>query len=541
MNPINESPLSDFPLGEAEEMQRAIRSGQVDAFVVPTPNGDQVFTLSGADRAYRVLVEGMGEGAATVSTEGDILYANRHLAGILRKSLSRVIGSPARDLVIPEDRPALEALLQGTQALTASAELSIEASDGTVIPVKASATRLELYASTVTCLVLVDVTRSRKAAAALAASEKLFHSAMDTLHDALMILVARRDPGGRIVDLDHRYANAAALRLYGRPAEAVIGQGILGMFGSEADGRLMATCSTVMERGQVATLEVVWTGTDPPRMLELESSRFEDGLILTARDVTESRHAEAELARRARELGRTNLALERSNEELEQFAYIASHDLAEPLRTVSGPIGLLARRYKGRLDGEADRLIDFALGGCLRMQDMINDLLAFSRVGRLEGPPTEVDCNAVIDKVLAAVAPLVAERGATVDRDDLPAVQAEPGQLERVFQNLISNALKFTSDDRVPVIHIAAERQAEGWRLSVTDNAIGIEPRHRERVWVMFKRLHTQSEYPGTGIGLAMVKKIVERHGGTVGIDSATPGPGSVFWFTFPEYQNGSP
>jgi light-regulated signal transduction histidine kinase (bacteriophytochrome) len=276
-------------------------------------------------------------------------------------------------------------------------------------------------------------------------------------------------------------------------------------------------------------------------MLELESSRFEDGLILTARDVTESRHAEAELARRARELGRTNLALERSNEELEQFAYIASHDLAEPLRSVSGPIGLLARRYKGRLDGEADRLIDFALGGCLRMQDMINDLLAFSRVGRLESPPTEVDCNAVIDKVLAAVAPIVAERGATVDRDDLPTVQAEPGQLERVFQNLISNALKFTSDDRVPVIHIAAERQAEGWRLSVTDNAIGIEPRHRERVWVMFKRLHTQSEYPGTGIGLAMVKKIVERHGGTVGIDSATPGPGSVFWFTFPEYQNGSP
>jgi PAS domain S-box-containing protein len=541
MNPINGSPLSDFPPSEAEEMQRAIRSGQVDAFVVPTPNGDQVFTLSGADRAYRVLVEGMGEGAATVSTEGDILYANRSLAGILRKSLSRVIGSPARDLVIPEDGPALEALLQGTQALTASAELSIEASDGTVIPVKASATRLELYASTVTCLVLVDVTRSRKAAAALAASEKLFHSAMDTLHDALMILVARRDPGGRIVDLDHRYANAAALRLYGRPAEAVIGQGILGMFGSEADGRLMATCSTVMERGQVATLEVVWTGTDPPRMLELESSSFEDGLILMARDVTESRHAETELARRARELGRTNLALERSNEELEQFAYIASHDLAEPLRSVSGPIGLLARRYKGRLDGEADRLIDFALGGCLRMQDMINDLLAFSRVGRLESPPTEVDCNAVIDKVLAAVAPLVAERGATVDRDDLPAVQAEPGQLERVFQNLISNALKFTSDDRVPVIHIAAERQAEGWRLSVTDNAIGIEPRHRERVWVMFKRLHTQSEYPGTGIGLAMVKKIVERHGGTVGIDSATPGPGSVFWFTFPEYQNGSP
>ncbi len=541
MNPINGSPLSDFPPSEAEEMQRAIRSGQVDAFVVPTPNGDQVFTLSGADRAYRVLVEGMGEGAATVSTEGDILYANRSLAGILRKSLSRVIGSPARDLVIPEDGPALEALLQGTQALTASAELSIEASDGTVIPVKASATRLELYASTVTCLVLVDVTRSRKAAAALAASEKLFHSAMDTLHDALMILVARRDPGGRIVDLDHRYANAAALRLYGRPAEAVIGQGILGMFGSEADGRLMATCSTVMERGQVATLEVVWTGTDPPRMLELESSLFEDGLILTARDVTESRHAEAELARRARELGRTNRALERSNEELEQFAYIASHDLAEPLRSVSGPIGLLARRYKGRLDGEADRLIDFALGGCLRMQDMINDLLAFSRVGRLESPPTEVDCNAVIDKVLAAVAPIVAERGAMVDRDDLPTVQAEPGQLERVFQNLISNALKFTSDDRVPVIHIAAERQAEGWRLSVTDNAIGIEPRHRERVWVMFKRLHTQSEYPGTGIGLAMVKKIVERHGGTVGIDSATPGPGSVFWFTFPEYQNGSP
>lgn len=236
---------------------------------------------------------------------------------------------------------------------------------------------------------------------------------------------------------------------------------------------------------------------------------------------------------------RSNRNLARSNAELEQFAYVTSHDLSEPLRAISGPLSLLARRYRGRLDEEADQFIEFAVDGCTRMQAMIDDLLLYSRAGRSEEPSRSTDASQVMGQVLAALAPAIAELNAELNVSPLPAVFVNPVQLGQVLQNLVSNALKFVPPGVTPVVSVDAEPAGRDWRFRVSDNGIGVAPRHRDRVWGMFKRLHARDEYPGTGIGLALVHKIVERHGGRIGIEDGPFGVGSTFWFTLPSAPSG--
>jgi signal transduction histidine kinase len=224
--------------------------------------------------------------------------------------------------------------------------------------------------------------------------------------------------------------------------------------------------------------------------------------------------------------------LKRSNGDLEQFAYIASHDLQEPLRMVSGFTGLLQRRYAGKLDADADEFIGFAIGGVNRMQELINDLLSYSRVGREDVSAKPVDMQLVVDQALANLQTAIEERSALVSRGPLPTVLANHGMLVRVFQNLVGNALKFCKADR-PIVRIAAEQHGTEWVFSVADNGIGIDPQYRDRIFLIFQRLHQQGEYPGTGIGLAVVKRIVERNGGRIWLESE-PGKGTTFFFTLP-------
>jgi len=241
-------------------------------------------------------------------------------------------------------------------------------------------------------------------------------------------------------------------------------------------------------------------------------------------------------------LAQSNTALARSNTELEQFAYAASHDLSEPLRAISRPLALLARRYHGRLDEQADEFIGFAVDGCQRMQHLIDGLLAFSRVGRPDGDTVPTDAGVTLRAVLGALGPTLDDAHATVTVDPLPVVMAEPTQLAQVFQNLISNAVKFTAPGTAPRITVTAERTGGQCRFTVTDNGIGIDPEHRERIFGMFKRLHTRQDYPGTGIGLALVKKIIEQHGGQVGVaDPPDTAIGTQFWFTLPAAPGTSP
>jgi len=238
-------------------------------------------------------------------------------------------------------------------------------------------------------------------------------------------------------------------------------------------------------------------------------------------DITERKKAEEELRR--------------SNTELEQFAYVASHDLQEPLRTMAGMVQLLAQRYRGKLDERADEYIDFAVDGSLRMQNLINDLLDYSRVGRSARAFEPASVEEALLNALTNLQTSIGESKAHITHEPLPVVKADSGQLTRVFQNLISNAIKFQSD-RPLQIHIGAQKLENFWQFTISDNGIGIEPQYFERIFLIFQRLHTHSEYPGTGIGLALCKKIIERHGGRIDVKSQ-PGQGTTFYFTIPEMK----
>ena len=233
-------------------------------------------------------------------------------------------------------------------------------------------------------------------------------------------------------------------------------------------------------------------------------------------EVSALRDAERTLLEQAREL-------QRSNQELEQFAYVASHDLQEPLRKVASFTQMLERRYKGQLDERADRYIAFAVDGAKRMQELINDLLEFSRVGRLTAPHERVDTGALVATAKTRLAAALEESGGEVIADEMPAVTGDEGLLTVVFQNLIANAIKFRGDDP-PRVRFEAERDGRFWRFTCTDAGIGVEDEYAERIFVIFQRLHTRDAYEGTGIGLAMCRKIVEYHGGRIWLAPAERG-----------------
>ena len=231
--------------------------------------------------------------------------------------------------------------------------------------------------------------------------------------------------------------------------------------------------------------------------------------------------------------------LERSNKELEQFAYVASHDLQEPLRMVSSYTELLERRYGDKLDDKGRTFINFAVDGAVRMQRLINDLLEFSRVSTRGKPMQPVDVNRVLGAVRANLSVAIREAGALVTNEALPTVVADETQLVQLLQNLVGNAIKFRGGER-PLVHVSAQPGGTECVFAVRDNGIGIAPEYFERIFVIFQRLHARGEYPGTGIGLAVCRRIVERHGGRIWVESA-PGQGSTFYFALPKGNGGQP
>ncbi|MGH9756379.1 MAG: sensor histidine kinase, partial [Candidatus Acidiferrales bacterium] len=244
---------------------------------------------------------------------------------------------------------------------------------------------------------------------------------------------------------------------------------------------------------------------------------------------------ERRVAERTLELAERAKDLIRSNSELQQFAYVASHDLQEPLRMVASFTQLLAKRYRDKLDDDARDFINYAVDGATRMQTLISDLLTYSRVGTQGKPLEPTACDEVLDRVLRNLKFAIEESGAKVTREPLPVVMADAQQLGQLFQNLISNAIKFHGETP-PRVEISAKSSGGIWTFSVRDNGIGISPDHSERIFIIFQRLHTRTEYSGTGIGLAVCKKVAERHGGRIWVESAPEG-GSIFRFTIPVAQ----
>lgn len=389
-----------------------IRLGGVDAVIAGPPGEEQVYTLTSADRPYRLIVEEMNEGAVTTSRHGVVLFANPNFMRMV-DATRQLAGTLITDLVEPDDRSSVAELFVLAPGARARVEVRLRAERGPV-PVILAASCLEIEGTPVVCLIASDLTAQKEVE--------------ETLRDN-----------------------------------------------------------------------------------------------------------EQRLTEWAARLEKLNHELERSNTELEQFAYAASHDLSEPLRAISGHVSLLAARYKGRLGPEADESIAFAVDGCTRMQQTIRDLLIYSRVGRIEEPATEVECADAVREALSALQLGIEKSDAEVTVEPLPVVVAEPGQLVQIFTNLISNAIKFVAPGVRPRVTVAAERGHGEWRFTVTDNGIGVAERHRERIFGMFKRLNPSDQYPGTGIGLALVRKSIERHGGRAGVEDAPSGTGSQFWFTIPD------
>lgn len=264
------------------------------------------------------------------------------------------------------------------------------------------------------------------------------------------------------------------------------------------------------------------------RRVRERTAELEERNAQLQQEIQERRRAEKLLAEQARELAR-------SNADLEQFASVASHDLQEPLRMVASYTQLLGKRYRNRLDGDADEFMGFIVDGALRMQRLINDLLTFSRVGSRGKGFQPVDLATSVAQVRINLRAAIDESGARISTGTLPVVNADATQMEQLLQNLIGNAIKFRKGP-APRVHIDARREDAAWRIEVQDDGIGIDARYAERIFVIFQRLHTAAEYPGTGIGLAICKKIVERHGGQIGVQS-TPGKGTSFSFTLPDRE----
>jgi light-regulated signal transduction histidine kinase (bacteriophytochrome) len=228
--------------------------------------------------------------------------------------------------------------------------------------------------------------------------------------------------------------------------------------------------------------------------------------------------------------------LERSNTDLERFAFVASHDLQEPLRMVTSFSQLLARRYKGQLDKQGDEYLEYIQTGTRRMAALIEDLLSYSQIVHSTEKGVPVDCSVVLDKVLESCRVIIEENVAIVTRDPLPTVEGDEGQISQLFHNLLTNALKYRKREVAPEVHVSARRTADEWIFSFRDNGIGIAKENLEQIFVIFKRLHKKTEYPGTGIGLALCQRIIEGRAGRIWVES-TPGAGSTFYFTWPDSE----
>ncbi len=275
--------------------------------------------------------------------------------------------------------------------------------------------------------------------------------------------------------------------------------------------------------------------------LECKSSiqkggKSETNIFSILSDVSELENIAAHWSKIAEESERKAVELARSNEELEQFAYVASHDLQEPLRKIKSFTELFAQRFKGKIDEKADKYIYYIIDSTARMQGLINDLLSYSRVSSQGQPFKMTDCEKALDYAISNYQMAIKESDAEITHDKLPSIVADESQLIQVFQNLIGNAIKF-SGEKSPRIHISAKDEHSEWIFSIQDNGIGIEAKYAERIFIIFQRLHSREESPGSGIGLSICRKIAERHGGRIWVES-TPGEGSTFYFTIPKSEN---
>jgi PAS domain S-box-containing protein len=487
--------------------------------------------LRESEEGFRSVVENAPE-AIFVSAHGCFRYLNPPAVKLLgAASASELLGHPIIESVHPDSRAAVAEGIRQVHELKATISSVAQKylrRDGTVLDIEGSIVPF-LYEGEQAGLVFVrDITERKRAEEALQAKEYLLSESQSIAHVGSWEWTVQGDSSVMAWTPE-------TYRLFGVSPDTFV-------LSTETFVNLIHPDDRVAMQ---AWMSACLGGLEPPdlefrvclpdgsvrhingrgHLLQRDADNKPIRMVGVAQDITAFKQAEEALLHRTDEL-------KRSNTELEQFAYMASHDLQEPLRMVSSYMQLLARRYQGKLDADADEFIGFAVDGAKRMQSLINDMLAFSRVTTKGREFKPVESGAALKVALANLKAAIEESQANVTSDPLPVVNADSGQLTQLFQNLIGNAIKFRGKEP-PRVHVSAQRRAKEWEFSVQDNGIGIEPQHLDRIFVIFQRLHPASEYPGTGIGLAICKKIVERHGGRLWVTSE-PGAGSAFHFTVP-------
>jgi PAS domain S-box-containing protein len=458
-----------------------------------------------------------------LDAHGRLVWANPAWERILGWDPGELPGTPYVELLHPDDRERAqeaERAIQGGASRWPEAELRVRTRDGGHRWILFSAVYDEgerrVYLSG------KDVSARNEATAERSLLHARYRALVANLPDTIVTLF---DPDLRIVvveggNLNERRLDPAAYA--GRLLREVVPADRYAIL----EPRLRRALGGELQAFDLPSIDEALTYRVQAVALHDEDGRLLGG-VMVSHNVTERRQHEQALAERAAEL-------ERSNAELAQFAYVASHDLSEPLRMISSYLQLLRRRYHDRLDDDADAFIDYAVDGAARMRTLIEDLLAYSRAGRSERAAEPVDTGALLAEVAETLQARSGAEAPVVEWDGLPVVVGDALQLSQLFHNVIGNAVKFVAPGTRAHVRVAAAHEDAGWRFTVDDNGIGIEPRHVERVFGMFQRLHTRDEFPGTGIGLAIAKKVVEQHQGTIRA-AARPEGGTRFEFTLAE------
>jgi PAS domain S-box-containing protein len=477
---------------------------------------------------YRGLLEAAPDAMVVVNQAGEIVLLNVQAEKQFGYRRNELLGQKVTN-IIPEgfaERLVTDATRSETDALAQEIGTGIELNalrkDGTEFPIELMLSPLDSTEGTLVTAAIRDITVRRNAEKHLAQMEGRYRGLLEAAPDPMVVV----NQGGEIVLL-----NLQAEKQFGYRRNELLGQKVTNIIPEGFAERLIADG---LRSAEDALAQQIGTGielsgrrkdrTEFPIELMLSPLGGAEGILVTAaiRNIGVRKTAEAHLLQKMDELNR-------SNEELGQFAYIASHDLQEPLRMVASYTQLLSRRYKGKLDTDADEFIAYAVDGATRMQRLIQDLLAYSRVGTKGKELRSTSSEHALQTALANLRGAIEESGALVTHDPLPSVMADESQLIQLFQNLLGNAIKYQNPG-IPKIHVAAMNGGKQYRFSVKDNGLGIDPQYFDRIFGMFQRLHKREEFAGTGIGLAICKKIVERHGGQISVESQ-PGHGSTFRF----------
>jgi PAS domain S-box-containing protein len=478
---------------------------------------------------YRGLLEAAPDAMVVVNQAGEIVLLNVQAEKQFGYSRDELVGQVVTNLIpegfaerlIADDLRSAEDAL--AQQIGTGIELTGRRKDGSDFPIEIMLSPLESADGTLVTAAIRNITVRKDAERHLVQMEGRYRGLLEAAPDAMVVV----NQAGEIVLL-----NVQAETQFGYSRDELVGQVVTNLIPEGFAERLIADDLRTAEEAlaqQIGTgIELTALrkdGSEFPIEIMLSPLESADGTLVTAaiRNITVRKAAEASLLLMVAELNR-------SNEELGQFANIASHDLQEPLRMVASYTQLLSRRYKGQLDSDADEFIAFAVDGASRMQRLIEDLLVYSRVGTRGMELLPTSSEDALEQALLNLRASVESSGAIVTHDTLPFVMADESQLVQLFQNLVGNAIKYQSSG-VPEVQISAARQgSQRWMFAVRDNGLGIDPQYFDRIFGMFQRLHKRDEYAGTGIGLAICKKIMERHGSTISVESE-PGQGSTFSF----------